>query len=492
MPDTQRADLDVDVLIIGAGLSGIGAACQLTRRHPQTSYVVLEARADLGGTWDLFRYPGIRSDSDMFTFAYGFRPWRGPRSIAGGRAIHDYLRETAREYAVTDRIRYGHRVIAASWSSAQARWTLDVEVSHPAGAESIQLTGGFLWINTGYYRYDRGHMPDIPGLGTFDGTLIHPQHWPEGFEATGKRIAVIGSGATAVTLVPALAHDAAEVTQIQRTPTYVAARPSIDPLAARLASRIPRRVAERIVRAKYIADNQATYLLSQRLPGLLKRSLRRGAQRRLPAGFDVKGTFQPDYAPWDQRVCVAADGDLFDSIATGRSRILTSTIERVAPHGLRLSNGEVIDADVIVTATGLDMLILGGMSLRVDGRLIDPARTTTFRGVMLSGVPNFAFTLGFTTASWTLRSDLAAVYICRVLDHLHRRGHRTVTPTLPPQASTWQTRPLINYSSSYVQRSRSLLPQQGKRPPWEVGDNYLLALLAMKYRSVDHPDLTFS
>ncbi|MGB3186053.1 MAG: NAD(P)/FAD-dependent oxidoreductase [Ornithinimicrobium sp.] len=497
MPSNQRADLDADVLIIGAGLSGIGAACQLTRRRPNTTYLILEARADLGGTWDLFRYPGVRNDSDMFTFGYGFRPWRGPRSIASGQAIHTYLRETAQEYVVTDRIRYHHRVVAAQWSSAQARWTLDVEVTsandEAAGAtDVIQLTCGFLWSNTGYYRYDHGHAPDISGLDTFAGTLIHPQHWPNGFDATGKRIVVIGSGATAVTLVPALARDAAEVIQIQRTPTYVAARPTIDALAARLAGRIPQRMTQRVMRMKYVLDAQVTYLLSQRLPGLVKAVLRRRARRLLPEGFDVASAFQPDYNPWDQRICVAADGDLFDSITSGRSRIVTSAIERVVPGGLQLIDGGMVQADVIITATGLDLLMLGGISLRVDGCSIDPADTTVFRGALLSGVPNFAFTLSVVTASWTLRSDLSAIFVCRVLAHIQRHGYGSVTPRLPAEAACWRMRPLLGYGSSYIQRSRSLLPTQGPRAPWNTSENHLTAVMAMKYRRVDHPDLCFT
>ncbi len=457
---------------------------------------MLEARSDLGGTWDLFRYPGIRSDSDMYTYSYGFRPWSGPRSLADGSTILRYLRDSAREYGVIERIRYRHRVVAAQWSTAEARWTLDIEVRRVDGADdispcSIQMTCAFLYCNTGYYRFDRGHSPDLAGLKDFAGTVIHPQHWPEGFDVTGSHVAIIGSGATTVTLVPELARHAASLTQVQRTPTYVAALDSVDANASWLDGRVSLRWRSRVMRAKYIARAQFIAVASRLWPERLKRTLRRGAQRQLPTGYDVAASFQPNYNPWEQRLCVTPDGDLFQSISTGQARIVTSTIERVLPRGLQLADGQIVDADVLITATGLEILMLGGMTLRVDGGTIDVGEAITFRGVMLSGVPNFAFTVGATATSWTLTSDLAAIYVCRVLEHLRSRGYRSVTPTLPAEAKEWTKTPLFRYSSSYVLRSRSVLPSQGDRRAWQMSEHYVIALLRMKYRPISHPDLTF-
>ncbi|MGB3764580.1 MAG: NAD(P)/FAD-dependent oxidoreductase, partial [Ornithinimicrobium sp.] len=407
-----------------------------------------------------------------------------------------YLRESAREYGVIERIRYHHRVVQAQWSTAEARWTLDIEVTRVDGTEdtsttSIQMTCAFLYSNTGYYRYDRGHSPDLAGVKNFAGTLIHPQHWPEGFDVTGKHVAIIGSGATTVTLVPELARHAASLTQVQRTPTYVAAPDSVDAHASWLKGRMPSHWIPRVMRTKYIAKAQFTAIASQFWPERLKRTLRLAAQDRLPPGYDVAASFQPPYNPWDQRLCVTPDGDLFKTISAGRARIVTSTIERVLPQGLQLSNGHIIEADVLITATGFDVLMLGGMTLRVDGRTIDPGEAIAFRGVMLSGVPNFAFTMGATATSWTLTSDLAAIYVCRVLAHLHRRGYRRVTPTLPAESAVWRTTPLFRYSSSYVRRSETLLPSQGDRRSWQMSEHYVAALLRMKYWPISHPDLTF-
>jgi monooxygenase len=462
------AQEEVDVLVVGAGLSGIGAACHLRLRCPGLTFAILEARAALGGTWDLFRYPGVRSDSDMFTLGYSFRPWAGEMSIADGASIRQYIGDTAREHGVDRRIRYHHRVVSASWSTPDARWTVRAERTDTA--ETVRLRCRFLLMCTGYYRYDRGHRPEFPGLQDFQGVLVHPQQWPEDLDYAGRRVVVIGSGATAVTLVPALARDAEHVTMLQRTPSYVISLPARDRFADALRRRLAAPAAAAVLRRKNILLTQLNYQLSRRAPTAMRGLIRRGLVAQLPAGFDVATHFTPPYQPWDQRLCVAADGDLFASVREGRASIVTDRIERFTPRGLLLASGDELPADVVVTATGLSLLVLGGARLDVDGRPVDPGTTVAYKGMMLSGLPNLAMAVGYTNASWSLKCDLISEYACRLLTYMDEHGYRSVTPNRPPAGDPLV--PFLNLQSGYVKRAEALLPKQGSRSPWRVHQNY--------------------
>ncbi|WFE35770.1 NAD(P)/FAD-dependent oxidoreductase [Micromonospora sp. WMMD975] len=457
----------VDVLIVGAGLSGVGAAVHLGRECPGKTYAVLEARGAIGGTWDLFRYPGVRSDSDMYTLGYSFKPWTDPKAIADGESIRRYVRQTAREYDVERHIRFHHRVVRAEWDSATARWT--VHAHRDDTGEDTTLTCGFLFANSGYYRYDEGYTPRLPGVERYAGTLVHPQHWPQRLDFTGRRVVVIGSGATAVTLVPAMAERAAHVTMLQRSPTYVISLPSRDRFADAARRWLPPTAAYAVTRWKNVLLGVANFQLSRRAPGLVKRYLRRAAKGRLPAGYDVDRHFSPRYDPWDQRLCVVPDGDLFTALADGRASVVTDTIDTFTAYGIRLASGAELPADIVVTATGLNLLALGGMTLAVDGVDVDLAATVAYKGMMLSGVPNFAMTIGYTNASWTLKADLVATYVCRLLRHLDDTGQQIVTPLAP---DTDDLAPIIDLRSGYVLRSVDHLPKQGPRAPWRLHQNY--------------------
>lgn len=477
----------VDVLIVGAGLSGVGAACHLRRTCPDTTYAVVEARDAVGGTWDLFRYPGIRSDSDMFTLGYAFRPWTAPQAIADGDTILRYVRETAREYGVEEHIRFRHRVRRAEWDSTTARWT--VHVHRDDTAEDVVLTCRFLFSCTGYYRYDAGYTPAFPDVGRYTGRLVHPQHWPDDLDHTGRRVVVIGSGATAVTLVPALARRAGHVTMLQRSPTYVIALPARDRLADVLRRRLPARAAHRLVRAKNVLFGTVNYQLARRAPRMVRAFLRRAAKGRLPAGYDVDRHFSPRYDPWDQRLCVAPDGDLFEALSTGRASVVTDTVAAFTPGGVRLDSGVELPADIVVTATGLQLLALGGMTLAVDGVDVDLGATVAYKGMMLSGVPNFALTIGYTNASWTLKADLVATYVCRLLRHLDATGQQVVTPVAPADGDL---SPLIDLRSGYVLRSVDTLPRQGARAPWRLYQNYPRDVVLMKHGRLVDEGVRFS
>ncbi|SCL32528.1 Predicted flavoprotein CzcO associated with the cation diffusion facilitator CzcD [Micromonospora rhizosphaerae] len=477
----------VDVLIVGAGLSGIGAAVHLQRNCPEKTYAVLEARAAIGGTWDLFRYPGVRSDSDMYTLGYSFKPWTNPKAIADGDSIRAYVRETAREYGVEEQIRFQHRVVRAEWDSARARWT--VHAHRDDTGEDVVLTCSFLFTCSGYYRYDEGYIPPLPGVGRYAGRLVHPQHWPEDLDYTGKRVVVIGSGATAVTLVPAMAERAEHVTMLQRSPTYVISLPSRDVLADALRRWLPATAAYPVVRWKNVLLGVATYQLSRRAPGLARKLLRRGAQGRLPVGYDIDRHFSPRYNPWDQRLCVVPDGDLFESVKAGRASVVTDTIDTFTEQGIRLASGEELPADIIVTATGLNLLGLGGMTLAVDGADVDLAQTVAYKGMMLSGVPNFAMTIGYTNASWTLKADLVATYVCRLLRHLDATGQQIVTPVAP---TSGELEPIINLRSGYVLRSVDQLPKQGPTAPWRLHQNYPRDVLLMRHGRLTDAGVRFS
>ncbi|TDV55205.1 cation diffusion facilitator CzcD-associated flavoprotein CzcO [Actinophytocola oryzae] len=469
------------MLIVGAGLSGIGAACHLRTQCPDRTFTILEARDAIGGTWDLFRYPGVRSDSDMFTLGYQFNPWTDPKAIADGTSIREYVRRTSRKYDVDRRIRFHHTVTTASWSSSDARWT--VTANRTDTASVVTLTCSFLYVCSGYYRYDKGYTPTIPGAEDFEGQVVHPQHWPADLDYTDKRIAVIGSGATAVTLVPAMADTAAHVTMVQRSPSYVMTLPGKDILAEKLQGRVPDRVLYPALRWKNVLTQMLAYQLSRHAPRLMRTLIRKGVLSQTPAGYDVDTHFAPKYAPWDQRMCFVPDGDLFTALRKGRATIVTGEIDRFTPAGLRMTTGEQVDADLVVTATGLNVQAVGGMTLTVDGTAIALGDTLAYKGMMLSGVPNFALTIGYTNASWTLKADLVATYVCRLLNHMAAHGYQVVTP-VPADPGT-DTEPIINLMSGYVLRSLDTLPKQGSAAPWRLHQNYPKDVLMLRRGPVD-------
>jgi monooxygenase len=478
----------VDVLIVGAGLSGIGAAHHLQERCPGKSYAILEAREETGGTWDLFRYPGIRSDSDMHTLGYRFRPWTEAKSIADGPSILRYVRDTASEGGIDSHIRLRHRVVSAEWSSAEALWTVEAERTDTG--ETVTLTCGFLFMNSGYYRYDQGYTPEFSGLDSFAGKVIHPQHWPEDLDYAGKRVVVIGSGATAVTLVPAMAKDAAHVTMLQRSPTYVVSMPGEDGLANRLRAVLPERVVYPIVRWKNVVLQGISYRLSRRRPELMKKLLRRGVMKALPPGYDVDTHFKPRYNPWDQRLCLVPDADLFKALHKESAEIVTDGIETFTERGIKLQSGRELEADIVVTATGLNLLFLGAVRITIDGEEPDLARALTYKGMMLSDFPNFAYTLGYTNASWTLKADLTSEYICRLLNHMDAGGYRICTPRVSDSSITEQ--PLLDFNSGYVLRSIDHLPKQGSKEPWKLRQNYPVDLRMLRHGSIEDGTMQFS
>lgn len=476
-----------DVIVIGAGLSGIGAGYRLQTRCPRKSYVILEARAEIGGTWDLFRYPGVRSDSDMFTLGYPFRPWKEAEAIADGARILNYVRETAREFGIDRHIRFNQRVVAASWSSDDAQWT--IEVRNEKG-ETHRYTCSFIYGCTGYYRYDAGYEPAFPGAESFRGRFVHPQHWPEDLDYSGKRVVIIGSGATAVTLVPAMARTAGHVTMLQRSPSYILSLPNHDPLANLIRRVLPQRTALRLVRWKNILINIGIFQLSRRAPDRMRRMLRAGAVKDLPHGYEVDKHFNPRYQPWDQRLCLIPDSDLYKSISSGRASVVTGEIETFTESGIRLKSGEELGADIIVSATGLRMLVMGGMRLAVDGAPVEPSREFIYKGTMISNIPNFAFCIGYTNAPWTLRADLASTYVCRVLNHMDRRGYRICKPACDRTAL--EPRPLLNLTSGYVQRATADLPKSATKAPWLIRQNYIRDWVTMRLSRLEDGILQFS
>lgn len=477
----------VDLLIIGAGLSGIGAAVTLGERFPDRSMAILEARAGMGGTWDLFRYPGVRSDSDMLTLGYSFRPWREASALASGPDILGYIRDTARERGVDRLIRYGHRAVGADFDSGTGRWTVTVE----RDGRTTTMTAGFLYVCAGYYRYDAGYTPDFPGAADFTGRLVHPQQWPEDLDADGRDIVVIGSGATAVTLVPALAKLGAHVSMLQRTPTWIFSLPSKDRTALKLRRRLPTPVVEPILRWRNVLIQMASYQLSRRRPEVMKKQLLTAVTRRLPQGYDVNTHFLPPYNPWDQRLCAVPDGDLFRTIRDGKAEVVTDGIDRFTAEGIRLVSGRTLPADVIVTATGLRLQLLGGMTLRVDGQTVDPAQRLTYQGAMLDGVPNLALAIGYTNASWTLKIDLVNRFLVRVLSRMQRRRADVVVPVAPPVPAA-SRRPLLDLNSGYINRSVDVLPRQGPKAPWRINQNYLLDLAMFRWGRIAGRGLRFS
>jgi monooxygenase len=476
----------VDVLIIGAGLSGVGAAYYIQTRCPRKSYAILEARDTIGGTWDLFRYPGVRSDSDMYTLGFSFRPWIDAKAIADGPAILEYIRETAREYGIDKKIRFGHRVGRAEWSTADARWT--VEATRDNG-EVVRLTCSFLYMCTGYYDYAQGYTPQWPGVEQFAGQIVHPQQWPEDLDYAGKRVLVIGSGATAVTLVPAMANQAAHVTMLQRSPSYIAIQPSRDAVADWLRDHLPTRFAHGLVRWKNVLVNLFYYTLMRTRPKLTSRSLIRLVQAELAPGYDVTTHFTPRYNPWDQRLCLVPDGDLFKAINSGKASMVTDQIERFTATGVRLRSGKELSADLIVTATGLAMRLIDGMQLVVDGNVVELPRTMNYKGTMLSDVPNMAMSIGYTQASWTLKCELIARYVTRLLNYMDRHGLVQCTPRR--NDPTVSEEPVIELTSGYIQRALATLPKQGSRRPWKMYQNYLLDTLLYRFGKVDDGTMEF-
>jgi monooxygenase len=480
---------DLDVIVVGAGLSGIDAAYRLTTECPSRSFTVLEARDAIGGTWDLFRYPGVRSDSDMFTLGYPFHPWKSAKTIADGESILSYVRETARKFGIEPRIRFKHRVVAARWSSSEARWTVEVEVGEERRRE--QLRSRFLYLCCGYYDYASAYAPQFPGVERFTGRVVHPQWWPKDLDYTGKRVVIIGSGATAVTLVPAMvAGGAAHVTMLQRTPSWVFSLPDRDLLADLIRAVLPDELAHGLVRTKNMLRALAFFLFCRWKPKLAGAFLKREAARKLPKGYPVEKHFAPSYAPWDQRLCIVPNADLFEAIAKGRAAVVTDTIASFDERGIALSSGERVDADVVVTATGLKLLPIGGVRLSLDGRTVERKDALVYKGMMLGDVPNLAWCVGYTNASWTLRADLSARYLCRMLNFMAERGYEVFMPRAETAGPGRQR--LLALNSGYIDRALSEMPQQGDAAPWVMRQNYVLDFFTTIFGRLDDEAMEFS
>jgi len=471
------AKQDFDVLIIGAGLSGIGAGCHLLKECPGKTFAILEGRSSIGGTWDLFRYPGIRSDSDMYTLGYEFRPWRDKKAIADGPSILSYIRETANEHGIDEKIRYNHRVEKMEWSSQEALWSVTVSLGD--GATKV-LRSRFVISCTGYYRYEKGYMPEFPGLSKFGGQVIHPQQWPEDLDYSGKRIVVIGSGATAVTLVPSLAKKA-KVTMLQRSPSYIIAAPEVDKLARKIEKFLPSMLAYQFTRVKNVSLQFLFYQFCRHYPEAAKKLIRQHLRSILGKDFDIDTHFTPSYDPWDQRLCLVPNADLFKVLRKGEAEIVTDHIDTFTKEGIRLKSGRVIEADIVVSATGLDLVALGGSDITVDGRQVKPSDTMSYKGLMLSGIPNFTMVMGYTNASWTLKADLALRYACRLIQHVDRNGYDYCVPEV---TSDVKEAPFLDLDANYVLRAIDKLPKQGDRAPWKVNQNYPLDILNLRLGSI--------
>ena len=477
-----------DVLIVGAGLSGIGAGYHLQTRCRGRTYAILEGRDAIGGTWDLFRYPGIRSDSDMYTLGYSFRPWEEANAIADGPSILKYVRDTAREHGIERRIRFGHQVKRASWSSQDARWTVAAE--HGDGEEAVQFSCNFLFLCGGYYKYSEGYTPDFPGAERFAGRIVHPQRWTDDIDYAGKRVIVIGSGATAVTLVPELAKKAAHVTMLQRSPTWVVARPAKDEGAIKLRKWLPPMLAYGVTRWKRVLLQQYFFNLCRRNPARARRLILGGVRAYLGPDYDVERHFTPRYNPWEQRLCLVPDADLFKAIRSKKASVVTDRIETFTETSIRLASGAQLEADLIVTATGLNLEVLSGLRLTVDGERIDPSRTYNYKGLMYSGVPNLASSFGYTNASWTLKCDLTCEYVCRLLNHMHKHGYLQCTPRNAD--ADLAAEPWVDFSSGYIQRSLHLFPKQGSKPPWKLHQNYARDIMTLRFGRIDDGIMEFS
>ena len=489
LADLARTDTEYfDVLIVGAGLSGIGAAWHLQDKCPGKSYAILEAREASGGTWDLFRYPGVRSDSDMYTLGYSFRPWKEAKAIADGPSILTYIREVASDHGIDRRIRYGHKVIAAAWSTPDARWTVEVEIG--PDRVSRRFTCSFLWMCSGYYDCEAGYLPEFAGMDRFRGRIAHPQEWTDDIDYAGKRVVVIGSGATAVTLVPAMAETAEHVTMLQRSPTYMVARPSQDQLANKLRRRLPLKLAYWATRWRNVLLGMYFYQMCKRKPDKVKSLLLGGVRQMLGPDYDIDTHFTPRYNPWDQRLCLVPDADFFRAIRRGKVSLVTDHVESFTETGMKLKSGAELAADLIVTATGLVLVPLGKAKLSVDGRAVDPAKTFIYKGMMYSDVPNLASVFGYTNASWTLKADLVCEYVCRLINHMDRGGYRQCTPHNGDPALAEE--PWVNFSSGYIQRALAQQPKQGSKRPWKLYQNYALDLLSLRFGSVRDQAMVFS
>lgn len=478
----------VDVLIVGAGISGISAAYYLQKECPTKSVAILERRDAIGGTWDLFRYPGIRSDSDMYTLGFAFKPWEEAKAIADGPSILKYVRETARENGIDKKINFGCRVVAAHWSSEEALWTVEVERTQTGETEF--WTCNFFSVCAGYYNYDNGYTPSFPGREQFNGKFIHPQHWPEDLDYAGKRVVVIGSGATAVTIVPEMAKKAAHVTMLQRSPSYVMSHPSQDWIANGLRKILPAKLCYGLIRWRNIILQLAFFKLSRGRPKAMKKKLIEASRAELPEGFPVEKHLTPAYNPWEQRLCIVPDGDLFKVISDGDASIVTDHIETFTADGLTLKSGETLDADIIVSATGLDLQVLGGADLYVDDRKIEPGDLMTYRGMLYSDVPNMSVTFGYTNASWTLKADLTSEFLCRLINHMDDIGAVAATPRV--KDNEVEKEPFLDFSSGYFQRAEDRLPKQGSKKPWRLNQNYALDILALRYSKLDDGILEFT
>jgi cation diffusion facilitator CzcD-associated flavoprotein CzcO len=476
----------LDILIVGAGISGIDAAYHLQTALPRKTYAILEARDAIGGTWDLFRYPGVRSDSDMYTLGFPFRPWQADEAIAGGPAIWNYIRDTAAHYGIDRHIRLGHRMIRASWSSADARWTVEAQTKDGG---TVRLVCRFLYMCSGYYSYEKGFHPEFPGMNRFQGQFVHPQQWPEALDYAGKRVIVIGSGATAVTLVPALAKQAGHVTMLQRSPSYVVTRPTKDAMAIWMYRHLPKGIAAKIAKWKNVLYSITMFYLARTKPETIKGWILKGIRQQLHPDYDVKRHFTPRYNPWDQRICLVPDGDLFAAIRSGRVEVVTDTIAEVVQSGIRLSSGTTLPADIIVAATGLVVKLMGGAEILVDGVPAKFNEKMVYKGAMFSGIPNLALAFGYTNNSWTLRCDLTARFVCRLLKYMDRKGFSICLPKLPEPSVNPE--PLLDFSSGYVRRADGVLPRQGQKAPWRVPQNYVKDLAAFAFGSVSDGTMNF-
>ncbi|NEX60002.1 flavin-containing monooxygenase [Noviherbaspirillum galbum] len=476
----------LDVLIVGAGLSGIGAAHFLQQRCPGKRFAILESRQAIGGTWDLFRYPGIRSDSDMYTLGYAFKPWTNPKAIADGPSIRRYVQQTAEEAGIVRHIRFGQQAVSASWSSRDACWT--IRARRTGTMEEQVIRARFLYLCSGYYSYDEAYRPEFEGEADYQGRIVQPQFWPEDLDHAGKRVVVIGSGATAVTIVPSMAQTAAHVTMLQRSPSYVLSRPSQDKIANFLLRHLPARLAYAISRWKNVLVAMFFYRLSRRRPDQVKQYILKLAGQELGSGYDVHTHFSPRYKPWDQRVCFVPDSDLFQAVREGRASVVTDGIARFTPAGILLNSGKEIPADIVVMATGLKLQLMGGMTLQVDGQPFQPAEAMAYKGMMLSDLPNCAMAFGYTNASWTLKADLTAAYVCRLLNYMDR--HRK-TIAVPRRDEQVRPQPFLSFTSGYVQRAKDVLPQQGERRPWQVYQNYFQDLMTIRYGRIDDGVMRF-
>ena len=475
----------LDVLVVGAGLSGIGAGYHLQTYCPGKTFAIFEGRHAIGGTWDLFRYPGVRSDSDMYTLGYRFRPWRNAKAIADGESILEYINETAKEYGIDRKIRFDHRVKRASWSSRRSQWTVEAETSEQ---EVVRMTCNFIYLCTGYYEYAGGYLPEWEGVDRFEGAFVHPQKWPQDLDYEGKRVVVIGSGATAVTLVPAMAERAAHVTMLQRSPTYVVNLPSQDKIANALRRRLPLKLAYALTRWKNVFVQMFFYTLARKKPQFFKAMLLKAARRQLGPDYEL-AHFTPTYNPWDQRLCLIPDADLFKSIRSGKAAVVTDTIDSFTENGVKLESGTHLDADIVVAATGLKLRLMDGLQLTIDGQPTDMSKTMAYKGMMFSDVPNLAAAFGYTNASWTLKCDLTSEYVCKLLNYMERSGSTKCTPRR--NDPTVQEEPVLDFTSGYVQRALSLLPTQGSKTPWRLHQNYALDLIGVRFNDIDDGVMEF-